>query len=124
MKKIRSNGSRMFLTELMFSIFFFLVVIAICTQLFAESYIMSSKAGELAHATNVASNIAEEFLGTDLEDFTRYYDENWQEVSSDGVYKATGIITEREMILSMSISVSSMDDEEIYALTVEKANRW
>ena len=128
--KTRNNGSRIFLTELMFSIMFFIIVAAICVQCFALSVSQSRDAKELTKAINVATNAAEEYLTSKSGmDFTDYYDEKWNQVTENSVedgYKATGIITESEgsdKCESMHIVVSNMKDEEIYSLVVEKAKR-
>ncbi len=124
--KNRNNGSRIFMTELMFSILFFIIVSAICVQAFAGSYVKSREANELTQAVNLATNAAEEYLSSDsYKSFTDYYDKDWDEVDGDsGVYKVTGIIIESEtesLCQSMHVVVSTIEDEEIYSLSIEKA---
>lgn len=128
--KSRNNGSRIFLTELMFSIMFFIIVSAICVQCFALSVSQSRDAKELTEAINIATNAVEEYLSSSNEKgFTEYYDSKWNQIESgdseDG-YKATGIITEPDgdtKCQSIHVVVSNMKDEEIYSLVVEKAKR-
>jgi len=128
--KSRNNGSRIFLTELMFSILFFIIVSAICVQCFALSVSQSRDAKELTEAINIATNAVEEYLSSSNEKgFTEYYDSKWNQIESgdseDG-YKATGIITEADgdtKCQSIHVVVSNMKDEEIYSLVVEKAKR-
>ena len=123
--QIRNNGSRIFLTELMFSILFFIIVSAVCIQCFATAYGESRSAREITGAVNAATNAAEEYLTSDgFEGYTEYYDEKWQKVTGDGVYKTTAIITEPEdkkSCQSVHIVVATADDREIYSLIVEKA---
>ncbi|SDB28403.1 hypothetical protein SAMN02910298_01374 [Pseudobutyrivibrio sp. YE44] len=123
--KNRNNGSRIFMTELMFSILFFIIVSAICVQCFATAYAKSKDAKELTQAVNIATNAAEEYLGSDsFGDFTDYYDDNWKPVDDKGSYKATGVITEANVsggCQSLQVVVSNAEDEEIYSLKVEKA---
>ncbi len=124
--KNRNNGSRIFMTELMFSIFFFIIVSAVCVQCFAGSYAKSGQAKELTEAVNLATNAAEEYLATyNYKGDTYYFDENWNEVSDDkAYYKVTSIVVEpdkRGGCQSMHVVVSTISDEEIYALEVEKA---
>ena len=124
--KNRNNGSRIFLTELMFSISFFIIVAAICVQAFAGSYAKSKEANELTQAVNVATNAAEEYLSQDdFKCFTEYYDEKWQKIDGDnGSFKVTGIVTDPEkkgQCQSMHVVVSTIEDEEIYSIVVEKA---
>lgn len=125
--KNRNNGSRIFMTELMFSIMFFIIVSAICVQCFATAYAKSKDAKELTQAVNIATNAAEEYLGTDgFSNFTDYYDDDWNKVENKGSYKATGVITESEKAgdcQKMHVVVATIEDEEIYSLTVEKALR-
>ncbi|SHI68795.1 hypothetical protein [Pseudobutyrivibrio xylanivorans] len=123
--RTRNNGSRIFMTELMFSILFFIIVSAICIQCFATAYAKSRDASEITGAVNAATNAAERYLvEPDFEGFTEYYDENWQIVSNEGAYKTTAIITDAEdkkSCQSLHIVVATNDDREIYSLVVEKA---
>ena len=123
--KQRNNGSRIFMTELMFSILFFILVSAVCVQCFATAYARSKDAKELTQAVNIATNAAEEYtVSSYFEGFTDYYDEDWEQVPENGVYKATAVVTEPEKkgdCQSMRVVVSTMEDEEIYSLVVEKA---
>ena len=61
----------------------------------------------------------------DFESFTEYYDDKWEEVDGEsGSFKVTGIITDPEKkgsCQSMHVVVSTIEDEEIYSLVVEKA---
>lgn len=121
--KNRNNGSRIFLTELMFSILFFIVIAAVCVQCFAQSFIMSKDAEVLTQAVNAATNEAEIFVNNESPDsFTNYYDDNWQKSGEDGTYKLTGIVTEENGLINLKITVATLDDDtEIYSLNVEKA---
>ena len=124
--KNRNNGSRIFMTELMFAILFFIIVSAICVQCFAVSFAKSREAKELTNAINLASNAAEEYLVEDnYQGFTNYYDSEWNLTDDEnGAYKVTSLVTEAEskgQCQSMHVVVSTMSDEEIYSLVVEKA---
>ena len=124
--KIRNNGSRIFMTELMFSIFFFIIISAICLQCFAGSYAKSKSAKEITRAVNLATNEAEEYLLTDeYQSNTYYYDKDWKSVSDDNAaYKLTTLVIEPEkkgQCQTMHVVVSTISDEEIYSLEVEKA---
>ena len=63
--KNRNNGSRIFLTELMFSILFFIIVVAVCIQCFAKGYLLGKNSDVKTHAINAATNAAEEFIASD-----------------------------------------------------------
>ena len=119
----KNNGSRIFLTELMFSILFFMIVAAVCVQGFTLAYVLSSKAKETTEAVNIASNAAEVFLGSDdFSDFTYYYDSEFNTTNSDRQYSMTGIVTDFEGMRTLSITVADLTDgSEIYALNIEKA---
>lgn len=124
---IRNNGSRIFMTELMFSILYFIIIAAICVQCFASGYKMSSEASELTQAVNLASNACELFYADDtFKSFTDYYDSSWEECQiNEASYKVTGIVSEQISNCSferyMSVTVSTSDDaKKIYALSVEK----
>ena len=122
----RNNGSRIFMTELMFSILFFIIVSAVCVQCFAGSFKKSREAKEITQAVNLATNQAEEFLSEDhYLDSTEYYDKDWK-LSDDehGQFKVTSLVVEPEesgKCQSLHVVVSTMEDEEIYSLVVEKA---
>ena len=123
----RNNGSRIFMTELMFSILFFIIVSAVCVQCFAGSFRKSREAKEITQAVNLATNEAELFLSEDhYLDSTDYYDKDWQltEDDSKGQFKVTSLVVEPEesgKCQSLHVVVSTMEDEEIYSLVVEKA---
>ncbi len=124
--KNRNNGSRIFMTELMFSIFFFIIVSAICVQCFAGSFAKSKEAKEITQAVNLASNAAEAYLTNDnYEGFTDYYDSNWNPSSDEnGAYKVTSLVIEpdgNKKCQTMHVVISTIEDEEIYSLEVEKA---
>ncbi len=124
--KNRNNGSRIFMTELMFSIFFFIIVSAICVQCFAGSFAKSKEAKEITQAVNLASNAAEAYLTNDnYEGFTDYYDSNWNPSSDEnGAYKVTSLVIEpdgNKQCQTMHVVISTIEDEEIYSLEVEKA---
>lgn len=123
--KNRNNGSRIFLTELMFSILFFIIVSAICVQCFATAFAKSKDAKELTYAVNIATNMAEEYLAdSEFQGCTKYYDEDFNEVSNGGAYKATAIVVEPEadeLCQKLHIVVATSEDSEIYSLAVEKA---
>ena len=122
----RNNGSRIFMTELMFSILFFIIVSAICVQCFAGSFKKSRQAKEITQAVNLATNHAEAFLSENgYEDSTEYYDKNWHATDDAmAAFKVTSIVVEPEekgKCQSVHVVVSTMEDQEIYSLVVEKA---
>jgi len=140
MRVQKNNGSRMFLTELLFSILFFIIVVAVCVELFAQAHLNSVRAKELTEAVSAATNCAEYYLAWDgssksweatfegakcTEDgFVNYLDDNF--LSCEGtsaVYVVAGsFFNEGNWMQRANITVKSLDDErEIYNLEVKKA---
>ncbi len=119
----RSSSSRLFLTEMMFAILFFVVIVGVCTQVFAQSYIMSKQANEKAGAVNVATNAAEYFLGDDtVASHTEYYDSSWMPAGSNGEYKLVSTVVIADTIKQNDIVViKNADESVVYELTVKKA---
>ncbi len=122
--KNRNNGSRIFMTELMFSILFFIIVSAICIQCFAGSFSTSRDATELTQAVNLATNAAEEYLSDDsFEGFTAYYNKDW-ELTGESKYKVEATIAEPKQqgdCQTMNVTVTTVDNKELYSLEVKKA---
>lgn len=81
MRQRESNGAKLFLTELMFSIFFFAVIAAICVQLFSGAHTRSVHSKELVQSVNLASNVAEYYTVWDWEE------ESWQKVFPEGEWQ-------------------------------------
>lgn len=60
----RSNKhNHLFMIELIFSIFFFIICTTICIQLFVNAHLLTQKTEENNHALFISQNIAETFLG-------------------------------------------------------------
>ena len=80
--RIQENrGSKLFLMELIISIFFFSVIVAICVQLFAGAHMMSVRSKELVQSVNLASNVAECYRTWD------WKEESWEEIFPEGEWK-------------------------------------
>lgn len=60
----QSSRSSLFLIELVLSIFFFIVAVAICLQLFVNTFFLSRETSEANHALLWSQNFAESFLGS------------------------------------------------------------
>ncbi len=73
-----SSRTSLFLIELMFSIFFFLLVVTVCLQLFTHAFTLSRKAKETTQALIWSQNLAEPFLGNmgDFSILKTLYSEN------------------------------------------------
>lgn len=59
----QSSRSNLFLIELVLSIFFFIIAIAICLQLFINTFFLSRETIETNQALLWSQNLAEPFLG-------------------------------------------------------------
>lgn len=79
MSERKRNGSNLFLIELMLSIFFFIVTVAICVQLFSYAYDTSKASEKLVESVNICTNIAEYFTTCDEKkvDFNKIYDKGF-----------------------------------------------
>ncbi len=98
----KGNGSRLFLTELMFSILFFILIVTVCSQLIVKAHLLSLQSSKLTQAVNVCENVAEKFLsGADAE-YPLFLDENFKEggdkyelvciVTNEGRYEKIHIV--------------------------------
>lgn len=69
----RSNKhNHLFMIELIFSIFFFIICTTICIQLFVNAHLLIQKTEDNNHALFISQNIAESFLGY-KGDFTKFH---------------------------------------------------
>lgn len=141
MKGRRNNNSKLFLTELMISIFFFAVIAAICTQIFSEAHMMSKQARELTGGVNAAANVAECFevwdgteqswqavfpkgVWAEQEIWYQAYDEQWQPVDTTGAYVTVMQINVSDGMAQAQITVKPYDEaadaQIIYELDIER----
>lgn len=137
MRKRESNGSKLFLLELMIAIFFFMVMAAICVQLFAEAHAMSVRSKELVQSVNAAANVAEYYSVWDLreeswqkafpegtwqeESWELRYNSAWQPCSEDGRYLLQMELVEAEELRTAQIRVvEAVTERTIYELDVKR----
>ncbi len=87
------SASSLLLTELIFSVLFFILAASVCVQLFARAAILSDSTAEKNKAVLLAETRAEEFYaaGGHLESRVEYYSKNFEEASSeeDAAYSMT-----------------------------------
>lgn len=123
MKKVDNNGSRMMLTELIFSIFFFMVIVAICIQLFASAFITQKKSRDLATAVNICANEADKYIATgDLDDGSYYDIDGAVSDEANGVYKLTAEASDESGVEKAVITFTKLEDNsEVYSLVVERS---
>jgi len=74
---MRTSKSAVFLFELMIIILVFSLAAAICTQIFASAYKMSTESRELTMSSINAQTIAEEFKAGEPDIEPLYFDKNW-----------------------------------------------
>jgi hypothetical protein len=143
MKGRRNNGSMLFLTELMFSIFFFAVIAAVCIRIFSGARVLTRESRELTGSVNATANVAE-VLGTwDGEEesweklfpdgvwtasdtWYQNYDSQWQSVASEGDYVVVMKLDRDGEMIRATITAKSSGQEEaesIYELEVSHCLR-
>lgn len=81
MRNQGESNSKLFLTELMISIFFFAVITALCVQLFTDAHLLSRQSEKLTSAVKMASDVAEYYNAWDFDQ------ESWQEVFPQGCWE-------------------------------------
>ena len=65
MRHTRGTKSSLFLIEFMIVLFFFLLVTAICIQVFVRAYFFSRESENLSHAQTIVQSFAEALKGSD-----------------------------------------------------------
>lgn len=125
MRRVDNNGSRMMLTELIFSIFFFMVIVAVCIQLFASAFITQKKSKDLATAVNICASEADKFIATGLIEDNAFYDIEGAVVEeADALYRLTSEITNEGSLEKLVLTFTKLEDEsEIYSLKVERGGK-
>lgn len=123
MKKVDNNGSRMMLTELIFSIFFFMVIVAVCIQLFASAFITQKKSRDLATAVNICASEADRYIATGNANDVAFYDIDGTLVDENtGIYELTTEVSKEANIEKALIKFTKLEDEtEVYSLEVERS---
>lgn len=131
MNKTKGQGHRikLFLIELLLSIFFFSVICAVCIQIFSKAYAISKDSTNLTQSVNVAANIAEFFHQWDgnTETFNtvfpegswieqgkwfQHYDNDWQPITSCGPFYVQLEITESDVTIQARITVGKAKEKE------------
>lgn len=123
MKKVDNNGSRMMLTELIFSIFFFMVIVAVCIQLFASAFITQKKSQDLVIAVNICASEADKYVATgDIDDGSFYDIDGVVSDEANGIYKLTAEKSDENGVEKAVITFTKLEDNtDIYSLLVERS---
>lgn len=136
MRGQRDNSSKLFLTELMISIFFFSVITAFCVQLFSEAHSLSVRSEKLTHAVEIAANVAEYYNGWDFDNeswqkvfpqgswkqdtWKMNLDENWEPCKEDGKYILEMHLRENGNLLEAHIMVKGEQADVLYTLMTSR----
>lgn len=121
-----ARSSRLFLTELVFSIFFFIIIVTVCVELFAKAHGMSQEAGVLTDAVERVSNCAEEFVAAGAANGGAaqvFYDQDWNEVKdeTEACYVMDIKITDQGKLEQANIQMIQLkEDKIIYELIVDR----
>ena len=75
---MRTSKSAVFLFELMIIILVFVMAAAICTQIFAAAFKMSTESRELTMSSINAQTVAEQFKSGASDIETLYFDAEWE----------------------------------------------
>jgi len=125
MKRVDNNGSRMMLTELIFSIFFFMVIVAVCIQLFAGAFITEKKSKDLAVAVNICASEADRYIATGEINDVLYYDASGAvSDETNGKYKLAESEEKKGQLSKTEITFTKLEDEtEVYSLEVKRGGK-
>jgi len=74
---MKTSKSAVFLFELMIIILVFVLAAAVCTQIFASAFTMSTESRELTMSSINAQTVAEQFKAGDSDIETLYFDSDW-----------------------------------------------
>ena len=79
---MKTSKSAVFLFELMIVILVFVFAAAVCTQLFAYSFIASKESRELTMSSINAQMVAERFKAESPDSGSLYFDSDWNETDA------------------------------------------
>ena len=125
----KEQSSNLFLLELLFAIFFFIIVSTICLQVFAKAHSLNEETLEMNKALELVQNEVEYFyIDQSYSNGVKniYYDNNWNNVIDyadatfllENKYSVEGDFT----YLTSSL-ISLNDSNTIYSLTVKVYNK-
>ena len=125
MKRVDNNGSRMMLTELIFSIFFFMVIVAVCIQLFASAFITQKKSRDLATAVNICASEADKYIVTgEISDNVFYDKEGAVAEEQSAAYRLSSSESNEGKTDMILLTFTKLEDEtEVYSLEVKRGGK-
>ena len=120
---MRTSKSAVFLFELMIVILVFVLAAAICTQVFAVSYLTSKESRALTMSSIKAQMVAERFKADSPEAGTLYFDLNWDATDAENA-EYTVALEEQSSTADMRSAFVNVyeagNDEAIYTLQVKR----
>ena len=83
---MKTSKSAVFLFELMIIIFVFTLAAAVCTQIFAAAFNMSTESRELTMSSINAQTVAEHFKAGEQDAGILYFDRDWVATDEHAAY--------------------------------------
>ena len=83
---MKTSKSAVFLFELMIIIFVFTLAAAVCTQIFASAFNMSTESRELTMSSINAQTVAERFKAGEPDTGPLYFDRDWAATDRPGAF--------------------------------------
>ena len=120
---MRASKSAVFLFELMIIILVFSLAAAICTQIFATSYNVSTQSRELTMSSINAQTVAEQFKAGNTDTEPLYFDNEWTVTNESGAYYIVALEkqTGSDNIRDANVNVYKKGSAEaIYSLHVKE----
>jgi len=120
---MKTSKSAVFLFELMIIILVFALAAAVCTQIFATAYTMSTESRELTMSSINAQTVAEQFKAGESDIEPLYFDRDWAAADQAGaeyrveLNESTGTAPMREAYVNV---YKIGDDEALYTLQVKR----
>ena len=120
---MRTSKSAVFLFELMVIILVFVLAAAVCTQIFASAFKMSTESRELTMSSINAQTVAEQFKAGANDTGPLYFDKEWEQTDKAGAQytieldESTGTAPMREAYVNV---FKTGEEEAIYSLIVKR----
>ena len=120
---MKTSKSAVFLFELMIIILIFVLAAAICTQIFASAFKMSTESRELTMSSINAQTLAEQYKSGEVDIEPMYFDRNWGEIDKSAAYYRVEL-SERDAMpkmLDADVNVYKTGQEDaIFTLRVKE----
>lgn len=118
---MKISKSSVFLFELMVVIMVFTIAAAICTSIFAESYMMSRESSDLTMSSINAQTLAEKFKAGEENIDVLFFDRHWESSNdSNSTYKIELTPDPTEGNIASATIEATRDGKSIYSLTVKE----